>query len=82
MKLDNGKRYRAIVRGLDGVERRVYSTANHPSSSYGRQVWVDAEGQDWGQISAPSFYPFHGVEEVTEEEAERWEKYHTEEGEE
>lgn len=78
MRLDNGKRWRAFVRGFDGAEVRVYSTTQHPASSYGRQVWVDAEGRDWGEIDAPSFYPFRAVEEVTEAEAERWENCHEE----
>ena len=33
-----------LVNKLNGCEIKVHSTTEHPSSSYGVQVWVDDEG--------------------------------------
>lgn len=73
--IDNSRRYKAAIRTLDGVDIRVYSTADHPSSHYGLQVWCDKEGNAYGQINLRHpFYVVHAVEEITEEEAKSFEK--------
>lgn len=33
-----------LINKLNGSEVKVYSTTEHPSSSYGIPVWVDDEG--------------------------------------
>ena len=38
-----------IKNTLNGHEVQVTSTTNHPASSYGQPVWVDEEGNCYGQ---------------------------------
>jgi len=69
-RLDESKRYKAVVRLLDGRDVRVYSTTNHADSSYGLQVWVDRDGNGYGQIGYRNpLYLVHAIEEIDEDEA-------------
>lgn len=73
--IDNGKRYKAAVRLLDGADVRVYSTAHHPTCHYGWQVWCDKNGNAYGQINLRHpLYTVHAVEEVSEAEADAFER--------
>jgi len=36
---------------LDGTEIEVRATTDHPTSSYGQEVWVDGNGESYGQVS-------------------------------
>jgi hypothetical protein len=76
-EIDMKKRYKAVVTTLDGVNIRVYSTTHTPASSYGLQHWVSEDGTPFGQINLhhPQ-YNIRMIEEVSEEEAEKWERYH------
>jgi len=38
---------------LTGQIIPVESTTNHPTSSYGKEVWVAADGQAFGQVGLP-----------------------------
>ena len=68
--VDMAKRYKAAVRLPDGSDVRVYSTREHPSSSYGLQVWCDRAGNAYGQINLRNpLYVVHAIEEVDEDEA-------------
>lgn len=72
---DNSKRYKATLHNTlpamfntDDVE--VFSTRHHPNSSYGQQVWIDKDGNSYGQINMPMIgWDIIKVDEVTEEEA-------------
>jgi hypothetical protein len=69
-RLDESKRYKAVVRLLDGRDVRVYSTTNHADSSYGLQVWVDRDGNGYGQIGYRNpLYLVHAIEEIDGDEA-------------
>ena len=77
--LDNSKRYRAYavptVTFSDDEPSRieVVSTRHHPVSHYGQQVFVDKDGEAYGQINLPFFgWELEGVEEISEQEAELW----------
>ena len=75
--INQQKRYKAAVRLLDGSDVRVYSTARHPTSHYGLQVWCDKEGNAYGQIDLRHpVYPVHAVEEISEDEAAKFEEYY------
>jgi len=75
--IDMGKRYKAVLTTFDGVNIRVYSTRNSPAAHYGLQVWVGEDGTPYGQINLVNpMYHVRMIEEVTEEEAAKWEGYH------
>ncbi len=45
---------RAVLTNLlTGEEIKVVSTTDHPTSSYGQAVWVDEDGQAYGQCNLP-----------------------------
>ena len=75
--IDMSKRYKAVLTTFEGVNIRVYSTRNSPASHYGSQVWVGEDGTPYGQINLVNpMYQVRMIEEVAEEEAEKWEGYH------
>lgn len=77
--IDNSRRYKATLKStlpgpLGGDEVVVHSTRNTPASSYGRQHWVDDDGNAYGQIDLPLLgWDIVKLDEITEEEAEAWE---------
>lgn len=40
---------------LTGEKITVYSTVEHPSSSYGVPVWVDSTGKCYGKVGKPLY---------------------------
>ena len=77
--IDNSRRYKAtLVSTLPGPfagdQVVVHSTCNTPASSYGRQHWVDDDGNAYGQIDLPLLgWDITSLDEISEEEAEAWE---------
>ena len=48
-----------LTNKLSDESVEVHSTTNHPSSSYGKEVWVDDKGQAYCQCDLPN--PFYDV---------------------
>ena len=48
-----------LTNRVNGESVEVHSTTNHPSSSYGKEVWVDDKGQAYCQCDLPN--PFYDV---------------------
>lgn len=48
---------KAIIRNKhNGVTTEVYSTTEHPASSYGLAIWVDEDNNPYYQIDLPSVF--------------------------
>ena len=55
----------AILKNLvNGMKVKVYATTEHPTSSYGQPVWVDKEGNAYGQVGMTS--PFYEITELND----------------
>ena len=76
--LENNRRYKATLHNilpppLDGEDVEVVSTCNHSASHYGQQVWVDRDGNCYGQITLPLSlgWDIIKLDEISEAEAGR-----------
>lgn len=73
--MDTGKRYKAVVHTRDGAKILVHSSSASNQSHYGFQLWMDSRGNNYGQIDlVNSKYEVDCIEEITEQEAQEWEK--------
>lgn len=62
------KRYKAVVRRLDGTSARVYSGPFPNEDS--PQHWLDRYGEDYGRIDADGrMFSIRSIEELTPDEA-------------
>lgn len=50
---------KAILTNVNGEEIEVYSTTEHPDSSYGKEVWVDDNDKAYCQVGLEA--PFYSV---------------------
>lgn len=50
------RKYRALLRTLDGSLIPVVSDSHHPACSYGLQHWVADDGNAYGQIDLPCYW--------------------------
>lgn len=58
---------KAILTNLLTQEKiEVKSSTEHPASSYGMAVWVDKDGQAYGQCNLP--IPGHNIEIMNDDE--------------
>ncbi len=55
-----------LTNKINGESVEVYSTTEHPDSSYGKPVWVDEKGQAYCQCNLPN--PFYDIEIVEDDE--------------
>lgn len=79
MNFDNKKFYRAKLALTQLSETRetaiveVVSTTNHSTSSYGHKVWVDKDGNSYGEIiSENPFFSVVEAKEISEDDAENF----------
>ncbi len=50
-----------LINNKTGEEIKVRSTANHPSSSYGKEVWVDDDNKAYMQVGLEKYNPLYDI---------------------
>ena len=53
-----------LINKVNGVKVEVHATTEHPSSNYGRAVWVDDEYNAYFEVGSDN--PFYEVDDVRE----------------
>lgn len=52
-----------LTNPINGASVRVIATTDSCASSYGREVWVDADGTPYCEVDAPGLYEITEIEE-------------------